>query len=285
MKFTMYHNFSANVLKYGIEEATKKAKELGFSGVEIFSDDVSGTENAVKTVEEAAFVKEVLGKYGLSVSCYSVYAGIYRNPEGVESLKKQLHIAAALGSPYFHHTLLPWLSLWDGAPKFKEAVDEVLETAVEIADYAKGLGLKCIYEGQGYYVNGVSGFKYFWRRIKKRCANVGICADLGNILFVNDTPERFIKKFSEDICHVHIKDYLLKKSDNSPGIYWLGAKDKTWLRDTMIGSGVVNFAKCIKLLKKNGYNGSFSLENCHPEPYEDGVHQAIDYITKLWEND
>lgn len=282
MKFTMYHNFSANVLQHGIEKAAEIAKSLGFSGVEIFSDDVSGAENAIKNVEEAAYAKKVLEEYGLTVNCYSVYAGIYKNPAGVESLMKQLDIAAALGSPYFHHTLLPWLALWEGAPEYEEAVQEVVEAATQIANYADTLGITCIYEDQGYYVNGVEGFRGFWEQMKKRCKNIGICGDLGNILFVNETPEAFLKEYVQDVCHVHVKDYIWKRAKECPGRYWLGAKDDSWLRDTMVGSGVVDFETCMNILKDAGYDGYFALENSHPEPYEEGVYQAMEYLGRFW---
>lgn len=282
MKFTMYHNFSTYVIEHGIEKAAEIAKSLGFSGVEIFSDDVTDAENAIKNVEEAIHAKRVLEEYGLVVNCYSVYAGIYRNPSGVESLMKQLDIAAALGSPYFHHTLLPWLELWDGAPEYKGAVQEVVEVAAQIADYADTLGVTCIYEDQGYYVNGVEGFRGFWNQMKKRCNNIGICGDLGNILFVNETPEVFLKEYVHDVCHVHVKDYIKKRAKESPGRYWLGAKDDCWLRDTMIGSGVVDFETCMNILKDAGYDGYFALENCHPEPYEEGVYQAMEYLNRFW---
>ena len=192
-----------------------------------------------------------------------------------------VEVAAELGSPYFHHTLLPG-DVRQGSPSsYKEGVRAAVEAAAQIADYAADFGIICIYEDQGQYVNGVEGFRGFWTEMKKRCKNVGICGDFGNILYVNETPEAFLEVYSRDICHVHVKDYLWKKGAISPGRYWCRGKGDSWLRDTMVGSGVIDFAACIKILNEAGYSGAFALELLHPEPYEAGVHQAMEYLKKF----
>ena len=282
MKFSMYYGFTDNVLKMGIEKASEIASQLGFSSVEMFADLVSGETNNIEDVQTAIRARKVLEQYKLPLCCYSVYVNLWRNPDGEKKLIKQVEIAAELGSPYFHHTLLPWLTFSGSRPSYQQALEEIVEVAVRIAAYADSLGVTCIYEDQGYYVNGVEGFRGFWDEMNKHCNNIGICGDLGNILFVNEKPEDFLKAYAQDICHVHIKDYLWKKTDFAPGKYWLRTKDGSWVRDTMIGDGVVDFEACLKLLKRIGYKGYFALENSHPEPYEEGVYQAMEYLQRFW---
>lgn len=276
VQFAMYSRFSGYVNQHGIEAAARYAKDLGFSGVEFFADAFGVDSDPVSTVEEAKHAKEVLDQYNLSVECYSVYAFLLDRPEQEEFLMKHVELAAALGSPYFHHTLLP-----GRIPSYEDAVDKVVEAAGRIADYAKTLGITCIYEDQGFYVNGIDGFKVFWDKMKKRSDNVGICGDLGNIQFVNEPAETFLEAYADDIRHVHVKDYLKKTAKESPGRYWIKTQNDIWLRDTMIGSGVVNFEACMKVLKKIGYKGKFALENGHPEPYEEGVKQAMEYLRRF----
>lgn len=289
MKFAIYAGFSSYILEKGLEKAAGYAKELGFMAVEMLADK---KDNPVPDVETAKHAKAVFDKYGLKVACHSVYVNLWdsesKHPSGYKIseaeelfLMKQVEVAAVLGSPYVHHTLLPWLTLPSDAPEYEEAIEIAVEAAVRVADYAATLGITCIYEDQGYFVNGVEGFDGFYGKVKARCKNVGICGDLGNILFVNETPEAFLEANIKDICHVHIKDYLWKKAKVSPGIYWYKAKSDSWLRDTMIGNGVVDFEACMKLLKDAGYDGYFSLENGHPEPYEVGVQQAMEYLKRF----
>ena len=283
MKFTMYSGFSERVLQYGIENAAEYASQLGFSSTEVFVDGFDEESNPFLSVAVAKQAKDVLEQYNLPVACYSVCADLWKNPNGEKFLMKQVEIAAALGSPYFHHTLLPWIPLAEDAPGYREGIEEIVEATVRIADYANTFGITCIYEDQGYYVNGVEGFKGFWDEMKRRCRNVGICADLGNILFVNEKPQDFLVEYIKDICHVHVKDYLWKKSKSAPGKYWIEAKDDSWLRGTMIGDGVIDIEACMNILRDAGYQGYFALENSHPEPYEEGVKQAMEYLRKYWE--
>lgn len=300
MEFAIYAGFSRYILENGFDKAAAYAKELDFSAVEMLADK---KYNPVPDVETAKQAKAVFDKYGLKVACHSVCVNLWNDikthGQGPKQnitvgeittadradekfLMRQVEVAAALGSPYVHHTLLPWLTLPVDAPEYGEAIETAVEAAVRVADYAATFGITCIYEDQGYYVNGVEGLYGFFSKMKARCKNVGICGDLGNILFVNETPESFLEAYIKDVCHVHIKDYLWKKAKVSPGIYWYHAKDDSWLRDTMIGNGVVDFDACMKLLKDAGYQGYFSLENAHPEPYEDGVKQAMEYLKRFW---
>ncbi|MBO5071181.1 MAG: sugar phosphate isomerase/epimerase [Roseburia sp.] len=282
MKFAMYAGFSKKVIENGIEDAAKYALQLGFSSVEFLANSFCEEKTPILDLASAKMAREVLDQYQLPVACYSVFSNLWKNPDGEKYLMKQVEIAAALGAPYLHHTLLPWISLPEDAPGYGEAIEETVKAAARIADYANTFGITCIYEDQGYYVNGVEGFKGFWDKMKERCENIGICGDLGNILFVNEKPQDFLAAYIKDICHVHVKDYLWKKSDTSPGRYWTEAKDNSWLRDTMIGDGVIDFEICMNILKNAGYQGYFSLENTHPEPYEEGVQQAMECLQRYW---
>lgn len=282
MKFTMYTGFSKKVLEYGIEYAAEYALQMGFSSVEFLANSCREDNNAIIDVTTARHAKEVLDQYNLSVACYSVFSDLWKNSGEEKVLMKQVEIATALGSPYFHHTLIPWLTVPKSAPSYWEAIEKVVDSAARIADYGNTFGITCIYEDQGCYVNGVSGFQGFWNQMQMRCKNIGICGDLGNILFVNELPQDFLRTYIKDICHVHVKDYLWKKAEVSPGSYWVEAKDNSWLRDTMVGNGVIDFGTCMNILKNAGYQGYFSLENTHPEPYEEGVQQAMEYLKRFW---
>lgn len=278
----MYAKFSNIVSERGIEYAARYAVKLGFSSVEIFANAEQPGNYAIADLESAQYARQVLNETGLVVACYSVYADLLENRESEREMMKHVELAAAIGSPYLHHTLIPEKELSENASENEELINSVVEAAGRIADYAAQFGIICIYEDQGNYVNGVNGFGCFWNKMKRRSRNVGICGDLGNILFVNETPELFLKTYMKDICHVHVKDYLWKKAVISPGRYWEKARDDNWLRDTMVGSGVVDFETCLQILKEGGYQGSYALEIDHPEPFEDGVYQAMEYLERLY---
>lgn len=281
MQFTMYTRFIPTLAERGTANTADYAANLGFSSVEVLEITAPGHPSAIPDRETAKTVRKILAERGLTVACYSVGTCLYRDEAAVKSLKYQAEIAAELGSPFLHHTLLSWLKKPDDAPTFEEALENVTDAAAKVADYAAPLGVTCLYEDQGLYANGVDGFGRFYREIKNRTKNVGVCGDVGNTLFVDDSPVPFFEAYIDEIRHVHIKDYLIKTGGNCPGIYWLPTNGGNWVRDTMIGHGNVDIAACMAILKKAGYNGALAFENEHPEPYEAGVKQGMDYLRRF----
>ena len=282
MQFTMYSRFIPTLAKLGAEATADYAINLGFSSVEVLEVTSPGHPSVIPDRETAKKIRRIFHERGLTVACYSVGTCIYRSPEAEESLRYQAEIAAELGSPFLHHTLVPWLKLPENAPTFDEALENVADAAARIAEYAAPLGVTCLYEDQGLYANGVDGFGRFYREIKKRTNNVGVCGDVGNVLFVDESPVPFFREFIGEIRHVHIKDYLYKTDTVvSPGMYWLGTGHGNWVRDTMIGHGDLDIAGCMKILKDAGYTGALAFENEHPEPYEAGVKQGMEYLKRF----
>ena len=278
MHFTMYARFNTMVNQQGLEAAADYAAKMGFSSVEFLE---SLTPTAVPDTKAAAEAKKILSDRGLTAACYSVGINLWQSPEAEKALMRHAEIAAALGCPYLHHTLLTWLVKNPELPAFEPAVEYVTDAAARIARHAAPLGVTCIYEDQGLYANGVDGFGVFWKEIRNRCSNTGICGDIGNILFVDETPENFFAAYAGEIRHVHIKDYLRKSAPVSPGKYWMPTANGNWLRDTMVGSGVIDFASCMKILKDAGYSGAYALETEHPEPFEEGLIQAMEYLRRF----
>ena len=280
MELTMYQRFSNIVLEKGMEEAAKTALRLGFSSVEPLTLLGNNPLLPFASVADAREKRRILDDYRLPMVCYSVGVNLFQNPEGERQLMEQADFAAELGSPFLHHCMLPW-NQPPAEPNFEEALRDVLPRVARVAEYAKSIGITCIYEDQGCYVNGVDGFGAFFSRLQQRCSDVGVCADLGNILFVNEVAEDFIKAFMPYVRHVHIKDYLQASGGVSPGEHWRQAKNNTWIRPTPVGTGVVDFAACFDLLRQGGYTGNFSLENNHPEDFEAGVKTAFAYLNDL----
>jgi len=283
MEFAMYAGFSDVLKEKGAVAAADRAAELQVTAVEMFEVAGAGYPAVIPDRESAKKVRAALNERGLHVCCWSAYANLYTDTDAEASLCRQAELACEIGSPFLHHTLLPGLKLGEDSPAFEEAMEMVVESAARIAKYAEPLGITCIYEDQGMYVNGVENFGFFLREMKNRCRNVGVCGDVGNIFFVDEKPEDFFRAFAKDICHVHMKDYLRKETKTAPGKSWLRTKGGAWLRDTVIGDGVADIETCLNILKSAGYTGVFALENGHPEPFEDGVRQAVEIVSRFWE--
>ena len=282
MKFAFYSRFQTMLAEVGAQSAAEYARAHGFDGVEFYCDAVADV-SAITSVPEAKEVKRVLDAYGLPMVCVSCAYDATLCPDAVKAMQKTIEITAALGSPYLHHTLLI-------APVEGESEEEVLrkldlaaDAAVQIAKAAKEYGLTCLYEDQGKYVNGHVRFGRFFESVKSRAANVGLCADVGNILYADEEPEEFLPYFAADVKHVHVKDYLRKSVPVSPGEGWKPTAGGDFLRNTMIGHGVVNFPRVMAFFREIGYDGYFALELDHPEPFEEGIAQALSYLPPLFE--
>ncbi|MBQ7016467.1 MAG: sugar phosphate isomerase/epimerase [Firmicutes bacterium] len=279
MHYTMYTRFNELLNAVGPEAAADRAKEMGFESVEMFSGIQPST---ISDVETARQVRQIFEKRGLHFACYSVYADLYESEKHIELMMLHADLAAALGSPYLHFTILPWLSLDETKPSIENGISFAVDAAERVARHAEPLGVTCIFEDQGMYLNGIENFGKFFYELKSRCSNVGVCGDVGNILFVDEDPAPFFEAFKEDLKHVHIKDYLRKPAGFDPvGRYWLPTRGRQWLRDTMIGSGVIDFKACMDVLKSIGYDGPLALELGHPEPFDVGVQQAMEYLNRF----
>lgn len=279
MQFSFYNRFKEMAMQDGVKVAAHYAIDHGFSSVEV--SEGFGSVPLFSDTTDAKEAKKILTEHGLTTACYSAGIIVYKNPDAVSYLKKQVELAAALGCPYFHHTLLLWLSPTPGMPSFDEGIDCAVEVASTVANYAKTLGVRCIYEDQGLFANGVDGFGAFYRKLKQCCDNVGVCGDMGNTLFVDEKPENFFAAYANDIYHVHVKDYLIRSFEKAPSSRWYPTPGGNWLRDTMVGDGNVDIAACVKILQKVGYTGSYSLELCHPEPFDMGVEQAMAVLSSM----
>lgn len=213
-------------------------------------------------LEAARAIRRYADEKGVSFCCLSLFANLTgeKGAQTCEKLKQYAKVAAILGSPYLHHTVIP--ECWEPEkvlPHKEALLREVLPRVQEIYDYAQSLGVLAVYEDQGFILNGVAGFREFLERVERP---VGIVADFGNILQSGETIEPFIRAFADRIVHVHLKDYRLP--------LWQGeghvtrTLDGHYTVDVPLGAGCIDFAGCIGLLEQSGYRGCYALEFTEP---------------------
>lgn len=279
MKFSFYAWLAQYIAEIGAEDTAKMAKELGFCGVEILS--VANPEaNVIPDVKTAREMKKIFDAFSLPFVCFSLPCTLTKEGALERALGK-LEIAKELASPYFHHTLM-----LEDKPCDYEIFKKLADSAEKIANYAKELDITVLYEPQGYCVNGIINYSIFFDEMKKRCSNIGVCADFGNTLFVGEQPTELFKKYAADIKHVHLKDYIFKKSGSfDPGGGWHHLPNGNMLRDTLVGHGVVNYVDTMKVLKDIGYDGFCSIENEQPElTFKEAIMQAKDFAQRVYES-
>jgi len=268
-----------------IEGLTQKKRvdlacEFGFDAVEPFSS----AELALPDLEEAARLRDYAQGKGKPISCFSAVACLVgsKAKDEVERLKKYADVCQVLGSPFLHHTLIPGLTSAGMAFSLPEIRREAARNAREVFDYAEQKGVACVYEDQGYSINGIESFSAYLDELDRPA---GIVADLGNILFVDERPERFVGRFANRIVHVHVKDYLHKSVlGENPGAGWYHTRGGDYLRGTIIGHGVVGFEDVFRQLIAAGYKGYFSLEMDGLEEGYRATRLSLDNMNYYYDN-
>ena len=197
---------------------------------------------------------------GLALPCFSTAAhmtGAAAQGE-IERLCRYADVCAEMGVPYLHHTLIPVLEPAGVPCDMDAAIDEAAENARVVFDYAQSVKVECVYEDQGYCVNGIRRFERFLRALGRPA---GVVADLGNILFIGEQARDFVGRFAPLIRHVHVKDYLFKDGRaDYPGGGWYKTLGGDYLRGTVIGHGVIPFRRVMAQLIDAGYDGWYSME-------------------------
>lgn len=269
MKPAFYTTFHTMLAEKGAKETARRTREYGFGSAEYYCDAVVGS-SVIPDVAAAKEVRLALENEGLYMACVSVAYDAIVCPDAESVMQKYAEIAKELGSPFLHHTLLIHPVKADGQNEIRRKLSLAADAAVRIAKMADAFGLTCLYEDQGMYVNGVENFSVFFEDVKSRASNVGVCADLGNILCVGEKPAPFLSRFIEDIKHVHIKDCAPVPTE-ADGWYRL--------KNLPFGEGEVDIPACLNILKEGGYRGAYALELAPELSTDDGISAALCYLS------
>lgn len=221
-------------------------------------------------LEIAKELKAYADTKGITFPCVSVGISLVDDDRNaaVETAKRYADVAKILGSPFLHHTIaLNFSEPQFIADHFDLFYRRGLEAVREIFDYAAALGIRTIYEDQGFLFNGRETFARFLKEVDR---NVGVVADFGNIQFVDEDVEDFIPAFSQRIVHVHVKDYLVTPGGSrNPDPDEYTSRGGNYLKGALIGTGSVNTGAAFAALRAIGYQGALALEGDPMGPDEE----------------
>ena len=230
------------------------AAEYGHSVLEA----LSVMEFETPDFEKAQKLRDYADSKGIKFSCISVFADFTKDDyeKGVERLKKYAKVAQIIGSPFLHHTVL---AEFENPARVLAEKDRFFEIGVravrEVFDYAKTLGVKTIYEDQGFIFNGVKGLGALLDAVDR---DIGLVADFGNIAQSGDEITQLLRAFPDRVSHVHIKDVRVTaeplSKDSLPTI------DNKYMTEVRLGTGDVKLKEALGLLKASGYRGAISAE-------------------------
>lgn len=229
--------------------------------------------------EMAKKIRAYADEKNIKIACMSLFINLAdEDEEGTyQRLKDYADIALILGSPYLHHTIINEFRTPDDIIPYEE---ELFKKGIAMVrksyDYAKSIGIQTIYEEQGFVFNGIKNFRRFLDEVDR---DVKVVADFGNVYESVNDIEEFIEEFSDKIVHVHFKDLVYTKENETGKAY------KTlrglYMNEVKIGTGIIDFKKCIDLLKKNNYNGYYTIEYGVSDDESKDMDEVLEYLNSL----
>ena len=256
-RFALYSRPRPSVASW--YEVIDEAAGLGMTHIEGFTN----WELAEPNPEAARKLRAYADKKSIRFCCLSCYCNFSLENTQAQLLRMKgfVDVAAILGSPYFHHTIVagyptpkPVLYNWDAL--FNNAI-----SAIRILfDYAQKQNIRLIYENQGYMFNGVRNYGKFLDAVDR---DVGVLLDMGNNYNVDEPLDAFLEAYRDRICHVHIKDVLYGSTpEGMPDS--LQTLNGNYFWPVAAGCGIMPLERYITSLEKGGYTGFYSLEYGSP---------------------
>lgn len=252
-------------------DAADLAAQYGYAGLETFACG----ELAGGSIDAARSLRETCAHLGLSIPCHTCGGNLAKGDgrEALQRIKTQAAVAAALGAPLLHHTLIPPLTP-DNLPIFHHALPRLVELCREIAYAAGELSLTVVYENQGLVCNGAERMEEFLCALDM--PNTGLVLDTGNCAFADEPPCVMAARLSSRILHCHIKDYrMLPANTPYPGNGWRITLGGRFIRDTVIGRGQTDLLTALRALHCSHYEGWFSTEYEGDEGLEAGLSEGL----------
>lgn len=247
---------------YSHEDALRGIASAGFAHVELSA--VPGWTEHVDLDADAAELKRTLAGYGLAPVSLSAHSDL-TTPGGLEHGIKAVRWAGEHGIPIVNTAV-------GGHQSADENEAAFLANIHALADEAERAGVVVGLEIHGDIM--ASGAVTLPLLEKVARDSVKINYDTANVVFYSgDSAVDDIPKVADEIVHVHLKD-----TTGGKGVWDFGA----------LGSGVVDFPEVLRLLRKAGYRGPYSVElEFTGEPWpplehvDAAMRQSFEYLTGL----
>ena len=129
---------------------------------------------------------------------------------------------------------------------------------------AKNTGVTVCFENAPYDEICIANAKdCLW--LLEHVPDLKLVFDTGNMICIHEDPFNFYSKISQYICYIHLKD-IRYAAEGSAGDRTIDGKIAACC---LWGEGIVPIRKILKLLKKDGYQGTAAIEYCAPSEKAD----------------
>jgi sugar phosphate isomerase/epimerase len=243
-------------------DVIRHAKTLGFEVIEFSGLSLPAGETpssyAPKIRDACARESIAMGNYTIGADFLNGSGGDWQAEAG--RLKEEVRIAALLGAPGIRHDATRGFPQGHAGPKgFDDALPVLVKGCRTVAEFAAGLGIRTMVENHGFFCQDSERVEKLVNGVAH--PNFGILLDMGNFACVDENPASAAGRLAPYTFHVHAKDFFIKSGmEPDPGKGWFVSRGGNYLRGTIIGHGEVPVLSCLRILKRAGYDGTFSIE-------------------------
>jgi len=151
------------------------------------------------------------------------------------------------------------------------SLDQVAEVFVPIIDLAERYGVRIAFENCPLMGN-IAISPVMWRRLFERLDSprAGICYDPSHFVWQMIEPYAPVNEFADRIFHIHAKDTEINRTRLSECGF---LTDFSWWDYRIPGHGELDWGRLLDELKKNGFDGTVSME--HEDPQYEGSLSAV----------
>ena len=253
------YSFGKYVSELGIIGVLDKIKEFGGEAVDFVPFE---NDNFEKALELAAEYKAHMDKIGLLPGCYCTGANFLAADVDaeVDKLCRAADIAKTLGTKLRFDVAYSFPT----DVKARRSYDSFLESGAvdyirKVVDYAESIGVETCTENHGFFSQDSARVEKLINAVDRD--NFGALVDIGNFACADEDCAKAVGVMAQYARHAHAKDFYFKEGwKDDPGEGWFKTRSDNYLKGAVIGHGDVPVKQCLRILKKNGYDGILAIE-------------------------
>lgn len=260
------------------------AKEHHCEHVELVPYGYTLVDNR-ELAEQARDTAEALG---LVLSNYSLPANFCHErdedfEQEVERLKEHVDLLHFMGIRSMRHdvTLFTIPPEQASIRQFMAWLPRIVEGSRQIADYAAQFGITTNIENHGWAVQHSDRVQHVVQLVDR--PNFKTVLDIGNFMCVDEPSLVGLMKNLPYASRIHLKDFYFRPYYENPGDEgWFKTVNGNYLRGSIFGQGDIPVREALKLIKRSGYDGYFTLEFEGVEESLSATRIGLQNITRLW---
>ena len=255
-------------------DVIKQAHDMGFEAIEFTDLPAPSYEEQVAYAHK---LRSEADKYGMTINAYTIGGNLYQpTHEGsdaeIKRLCGQVDIAEILGCSVMRHDVCYSVGKTGTSRSFGLMLPTIADNTRAVTEYAATKGIKTCTENHGYVAQDSYRIEQLFNAVAHD--NYGLLVDIGNFVCADEDNVTAVSRVAPYAIHVHAKD-MHKSATPVPGFSQTRACN--YFKGAIVGEGDCNVEKCLKILKKAGYDGYCSIEF-------EGAQDCIEGIARGFEN-